>query len=571
MAVRITASAVVVYCLATLAIAAAIAPAFSQESAAPLSSAPAATDSDSRTAIPSWEELEAQGATIGDIVIVNGDVFATDTPEEDKWLFRLANKLHARTKAEVIRQQLLFKAGEPYRQRLLLETERILRNNRYIFDTEIAPVAYRNGVVDIEVRTRDVWTFKPGINFSRSGGSNTSGFEVQESNLFGYGKEVTVARRKNVDRVSTEYRYFDPRILGTWNRFSGSYSSNSDGRRRAIFLERLFYSLDTRWAGTANALDWVRTDQRYNLGAAVDEFRHLQENVELGGGWSDGLRDGWVRRIGFGVRYQRDLFAPTTSPLSAAVLPEDRKLAYPYVGYTVFNDEFEERRNQDQIERTEDLYSGTSFQASLGVAQTTWGADRNSWLWTVGGGSGFESTDRTHTLVLSGAASGRVEHSEMRNVQVNAAARYYWRVAERQLLFASLHGAAVEKLDADKQLMLGGDSGLRGYPLRYQDGSAQALLTIEHRWFTKLYIFRLFHVGAAVFFDAGRSWGRGNAPVSSGEDTNQGLLKDVGFGLRFGSSRSAFGNVIHVDLAFPLDGEASIDNVQFLVTTKKSF
>jgi hypothetical protein len=45
----------------------------------------------------------------------------------------------------------------------------------------------------------------------------------------------------------------------------------------------------------------------------------------------------------------------------------------------------------------------------------------------------------------------------------------------------------------------------------------------------------------------------------------------VGFGLRFGSSRSAFGNVIHVDLAFPLDGDDSIDRMQFLVESKTSF
>jgi hypothetical protein len=50
-----------------------------------------------------------------------------------------------------------------------------------------------------------------------------------------------------------------------------------------------------------------------------------------------------------------------------------------------------------------------------------------------------------------------------------------------------------------------------------------------------------------------------------------GLLKDVGVGLRFGSSRSSFGNVLHLDVAFPLDGDDDIDSVQLLVTTKGSF
>jgi hemolysin activation/secretion protein len=123
-----------------------------------------------------------------------------------------------------------------------------------------------------------------------------------------------------------------------------------------------------------------------------------------------------------------------------------------------------------------------------------------------------------------------------------------------------------ENLDADRQLLLGGDNGLRGYPLRYQEGSARALLTLEHRIYTKYYLFRLFHLGGAVFFDAGRTWGRGAVSSSS-----EGVLKDIGIGLRLGSSRSSFGNVIHLDLAFPLDGDNSIDDVQFLVVTKKSF
>ncbi len=36
-------------------------------------------------------------------------------------------------------------------------------------------------------------------------------------------------------------------------------------------------------------------------------------------------------------------------------------------------------------------------------------------------------------------------------------------------------------LDPEEQLLLGGDSGLRGYPLRYQAGKARALAVIEQR------------------------------------------------------------------------------------------
>ena len=129
-----------------------------------------------------------------------------------------------------------------------------------------------------------------------------------------------------------------------------------------------------------------------------------------------------------------------------------------------------------------------------------------------------------------------------------------------------MSGTFSEELDSEDQLVLGGDTGLRGYPLRYQAGTSLALLTLEERYYTDWYPFRLFHVAGAVFFDVGRTWG---TDVTGA--TSDGVLKDVGLGLRLGSSRSAFGNVVHIDLAFPLDGDDDIDDMQFVVETKSRF
>lgn len=112
----------------------------------------------------------------------------------------------------------------------------------------------------------------------------------------------------------------------------------------------------------------------------------------------------------------------------------------------------------------------------------------------------------------------------------------------------------------------GGDNGLRGYPLRYQSGTASALVTVEERIYTDWYPFRLFHIGAAAFADAGRTWGQdvaGQEPL--------GLLSDVGVGLRIGNARSGFGNVLHIDFAVPLSRQPGIDSVQLLVETHHSF
>ena len=140
------------------------------------------------------------------------------------------------------------------------------------------------------------------------------------------------------------------------------------------------------------------------------------------------------------------------------------------------------------------------------------------------------------------------------------------RQSDRRLLFASLGFEAGHRLDADRQILLGGDSGLRGYPLRYQGGEGRWLFTLEQRAFTNWYPFRLVNVGAAAFVDVGGTWGDNRFGTAS-----QGVLTDVGIGLRLGNSRSALGNVLHIDLAFPLDANADVRKMQFLVKTKTSF
>jgi hypothetical protein len=126
-----------------------------------------ATDVDAVSEIPSAAELEAAGATIGRIIIEKQNVFDTSKPGENKSIFRLANRWHIVTRDRIIAQQLLFATGDPFSQRLLQESERLLRANNFLYDAKIIPVRYADGVVDIRVWTRDLWTLMPGFSVSR--------------------------------------------------------------------------------------------------------------------------------------------------------------------------------------------------------------------------------------------------------------------------------------------------------------------------------------------------------------------------------------------------------------------
>ena len=516
--------------------------------------------------VPSDEVLESAHARIGTVTIVARNIFDTARPDEDTKLFRLANELHLRTRSATIRNQLLFAEGGQYDGRLLQESERILRTTRYLQDANIRPIAWHDGVVDVEVVTHDVWTLDPAISYGRKGGKNSTGIGIEELNLLGRGKQLGFERKSDVDRTSTKLRYVDPQLLGSWWTLAGDYSDNSDGRTKELAIEHPFYALDTRWATGVAAIDDARTDSLYDLGKIRDQFGVREKKATAYGGWSRGLQDGWTRRLTWGATYDESRFESIvgeTGPTQS--VPPDRKLVYPWVGYEWVQDEYEKTRNRDQIEKTEDFLLGLHARVQLGYAATSFGSDRDGWMFDAGVSRGFAPGSR-HRLLLSSTLTGRHDSTGFADVQGGVAARYYFRQSERRLLFlgASVDGSS--NLDPDHQILLGGDNGLRGYPLRYQAGVGRWLVTAEERFFSNWYPFRLFNVGGAIFTDVGRTWG-----ANAGGTPSLGLLKDVGFGLRLGNSRSALGNVLHVDVAVPLDGGNDIKKLQFLVSTQRSF
>jgi hypothetical protein len=448
---------------------------------------------------------------------------------------------------------------------LLDESARILRANRYFYDATVRPIAYHDGQVDIEVITRDVWTLNPGISYGRRGGRNTSGVELEELNLLGRGIELSAARKSGVDRDETQFQIVDRHVRGSWVSVDALYSSNSDGLERSVAVERPFYALDTRWALGAEFTDANRLDSLYDRGEIVDRFRELHRFARIYGGRSPGLRGHWVRRWTWGADYDESLFSIDPSTPTPAAVPADRKLVYPWIAFDLIEDRYQALRNHDQIERTEDFYVGTRVRTRLGWINSAFGADRDAALFELYAGHGFVPSERT-TLLINGSYSARLESGQGQNSVLSAEARYYVKQSEKRLFFMTVDGAVGHNLDVDRPIMLGGDSGLRGYPLRYQSGDQRFLFTVEQRYYTDWYPFRLFRVGGAIFFDAGRTWGTSPTGTES-----LGWLKDAGFGLRLGNSRSGLGNVIHVDVAFPFDGDPSIKNVQFLVETKRRF
>ena len=517
--------------------------------------------------MPTLALLEAEGATVGAVHIYVSNIFDPSDPREHWLPYRLANHLHVMTREQTVREQLLFAAGERLSVRRLAETERLLRSRNYLNDAWITPERYdaARKQVDLAVTVRDVWTLNPNVSLGRSGGSNRSRWGLNEQNLLGSGTQLAVSRSRDVDRSSTLFSLFDSKLFGSWWQLGLTDATNSDGKVHGLDLERPFYSLETPRALGTVINDGTSVVSRYSGGQVRDQFREHSRQYSAYYGSSAGLVDGWTQRWLLGARYESAAIDAASATALIAPLPPERRYAYPYVGWQVIEDRYVKAENLDLIGRTEDLYLGRSLYTEVGASSSVFGGAHSAILARGSGLAGWQFDPRQF-LFLTSAVQGRWQSGALENSSLNAGARYFLRYAPQRVFYAALSATLTHALDADQQLLLGGDNGLRGYPLRFQGGTASALLTLENRVFTDWYPLRLVRVGGVVFFDAGRTWGRdyaGLAPL--------GLLKDAGLGVRFGNNRSGLGNVVHVDLSYALDAPAGVKHVQVTVTTTDRF
>lgn len=404
--------------------------------------------------VPSFTTLEAEGATIGAIRIVNRDIFDTSDPLEDKRLFRWANALHIQTRVSVIQGALLFKSGDPVSVRLIDETERLLRRTRYLYDVRLRPVAYRDGVVDIEVETRDSWTLDPSFSVGRAGGVNSTRLSLTEHNLLGSGISLSFGRSNNVDRSSNEFRISNERAFGGWTALSYSRAHNSDGKREAAAITQPFHALDARWLAGVSLLKDERIESRYIAGVVASQYRHWQKQGEVFGGLSHGRVNGWVQRASLGLSVQDDAYALDPGLVAPAHLPPDEKWVAPFLRYQIIEDRFEKLQNRNQIERPEFFALGLAMTVQLGRAFSALGSTSNAWLYSASLSRGFEPGPG-QLLLASAALSGQVVHGQVRRQRLGLQTQYYLPHHPGWLFYAAATFDALRNPGP-------GDNGLRG-------------------------------------------------------------------------------------------------------------
>ncbi len=510
-----------------------------------------------------------EGARIGTIRIVRRPIFDTRDPEQDNALYRTLNALNTPTWTSALRAQLVFDRGDAYEPGMIAESERILRQREYLTAAWVGVTRVCGDELEVSVLARDTWTLLPSVGASRSGGENTSNVGLSDPNFLGSGKSLGISHTRDPDRTETSIDFDDPNVFGSHWQSGFSYDERSDGRGRSAHLERPFYSERARWRVGLRGVDDVREQSRFVGAEAIADYRRRHDYASVDWGWRLAERNNRQWRLLGGYRYEAFEFERLQDEPALDVFPEDRTLSYPWIGFDYRQNRFREMVNLTRLQRVEDVRDGFVWRTELGYSATGLGATEDRVVLNLDFQDALLATDTNYArYALSQSGTYRLDDDRFENLRGTLNLTYFhggsvsWNSWYTNLSYTVAHN-----LTADQQLLIGGNNGLRGYPSDYQQGNRRALWTLERRYFPEWHPFQLFRMGGVLFTDVGRAWfgdGRNSGP----ED---GVLKDVGFGFRLASSRIEVQRMLHLDFAFPLDGDDSIDQVQVLLRGRTRF
>lgn len=518
--------------------------------------------------------------TVRSISIDNQNVFDLTDPLENRGAYRLINSLHIKSRRSTILKQILFKVGSRFDANKIAESERILRSNNFIRDAQIT-YTIDAPYVDVYIKTADTWSTKPTIAFSQKGNSTKTKVALIEDNLLGSGVHSSIEYLDDSERTSTIFTLSTKNILSTRYEMGFLYANSSDGDQKSIAIARPFVGLDSTHA---QGFMWDELNQANNLydrNGKIYSYNMFKRELDVYKGWSAGLVKGRTiqHKIGFhssAETFERnpdfsldigriDLSFSDNYPYSLYALPDDQADHYPYYAVEYIENNYITTKNFKRIGRTEDRHVGIQGRFAIGYASESLGSEGNSFKFDMDIGKSYLLKPKL-SFDLNLHSNFDVQEDTLHNIQTAFSSNLYLQQSHNWQTYLDYSYQMMNKMEYRKQLFLDATTGLRGYPEHFLSGNESHKITVEQRYFSDLNIFRIFNVGAALFYDIGKTTGDTDLDRNPSK-----VYSDLGLGLRIANNRSSFGRILHLDLAFPTCGNCNIDSYQISLSTKTSF
>lgn len=503
------------------------------------------------------------GKRVRRIVVVNLDVFGPD-----EGFLQWFNLFHRTTRPAVIAREVLLRPGHVWDAEVVADSRRRLDDDLFSTLVVIVPAVVSDAEIDLLVVTRDIWSLRLNSTFEFQESSLTAlSLSLAENNFLGWRKHVALVFQMNQGAYSLGPQYFDPNIRGTRLRLLVRSSlifsradSELEGSSSALSFSYPLWSLKPQWSAALTATHYSGVARIFR-GLAIDEFEASsgeriprvyddRQIVVEPSATRQLLADGAIHRITVGheIRVRRpelpddfpDVPDDVRDEFIDEELPRSERSSAPLVRYQFFIPEYVTYRDQDTFDLPEERTLGPTAALEVAVAMPALGSEvafvRMSAstgitvdLWRDGFArvAGEWTTKRQDGAYIDGRATGHlkiVSPSYRRTARLAFGLTVDRRINERN----------------NRDLFLGGDSGMRGYPINAFQGQAAVRGNLELRtrpvkiWFGR--------AGLLAFWDFGHA--------AESFDTLT-IHHDVGIGVR-GVLPQLQPYVFRFDWAFPL-------------------
>lgn len=524
-----------------------------------------------------------------DVVIL--DVFDEQDPVPD-----VVNVFHATTREFVIRQELLFDAGQPYSSARADESARNLRTIRQLSLVLVLPVqGSAPDRVRVLVITKDVWSLRLNWDIEGTAGKNgptITRFVLAPTEENFLGTHTTVGALFTLDPGSYSFGLSAAkrRLWGSdielaaiggliYGRATGapegSYGTFTYGAPIRRTTDRWGWGVGVTFLDDiARRYDETGKVQRFDAEATPQDdalpIEYARERF-LGGVEvvrSFGLTDKYDITLGAEAdrRLSRYQHRPGADPAAEQELIDewlsvnDTRIS-PFVQLRTHQEHYFHTVDLETLALQEDYRLGPEALLRVYPASSAAGSTRD----LVGLTSGFSYTAAFHDGLARAVVLNNVEYEFHGDHQASLAAQLH--VASPRFAFARFvaDGMLADAYEnyLNVRYSLGGDTRLRGYPLSGFEGSLRgesiAAGNAELRT-TSVDIFSM-HVGLAAFYDAG-------AAADSLDQLS--FQQSVGLGLRIlfpYFDRTVF----RADWGFPVSSGASTLPGALFVTFGQAF
>ncbi len=501
----------------------------------------------------------------------------------DPWP-NLVNYFHVVTQEHIVRQELLFAAGQKYDEEKIRESARNLRAMPLLFST-VRIVAARGkspGSTVVLVITKDLWSIRLNSN-GNFGGGQFNWFYVtpSEQNLLGYNQQLSLHYYMDRDVEAIGQIYQVPRLLGTRLALSqmaavriNHHSGDMEGGWASVSLQRPLFSIDTKWAYWAGisfdsgidrfyqGTDYRRVvvdygDTSYSL---PQIYKHTNFNLSAGVARSFGHKYKTNLSAGYNLRSRKyeltqsyDLLPPDVKKAyEQAAVPVQDQAGSLSAGVYFYEARYIRLHNIQTLGLTEDFRLGPSVSLEASWANPAFGFAQHSLRLDLNLGYRIDILGDLLSVSMSAGARYMPSHGmeavstswidQVYQVELENVSQSLWGIGR---LLVRLKYAYSQYSRTRTLYTLGGDSTLRGFATGFTSG--QRLLNINLEFRTRPWVIHTMHLGLVAFYDGGDAYG-----FSAGEDFH--YHQAVGIGIRWLFPQFDKGT-LRIDLGIPMGAD----------------